>query len=181
MSGTEAHIAALFQTSAAAHAAQAALIAAGIPASRIMVMDRGNPASAAHAPKSLWGALKARLLPDHHAHHYAEAICRGHPLLIVDVDAALHDAAIAALQAQTPLDVAEHAENWRDDGWSGEHSSQEAWREDQDDEGSAAGSEGMVGRSLLVGDYGAVGGARRDTRADTDIQRGILVRVYRIR
>jgi hypothetical protein len=181
MSGTEAHIAALFETTAAARAAQTALVAAGIPAASILLLDRGNPDTGAHAPHSLWGALKSRLLPDNHAHHYAEGICRGHPLLIVEVSAAQHDTTIATLQAYHPLDVGEHAEGWRDDGWSGEHASQEAWLADQDDDELAAGSEGVVGGGLLVGDYGAVGAARRDARADTDIQRGTLVRAYRIR
>jgi hypothetical protein len=79
------HIAALYETVAGAHAARDALTAAGVPASSILVLDRGHAAIPAESPKGLWAHLKHMLVPDAHAHIYAEGVARGHPMVIADV------------------------------------------------------------------------------------------------
>jgi hypothetical protein len=181
MSGSQVHIAALFPTTAAANAARAALIEAGVDAARILVLDRDDPDSGAHRAAGLWGSLKRWLVPDRHAHHYAEAVTRGHPLLVADVDQPLHDAAVAALTAAHPLDVEAHANAWCEGGWSGVHAGQAEWLEGPEEDAEAPGNAGVMSGRVISGDYGAVG-APLDAAVDTDILHGTgRVRSYWIR
>jgi hypothetical protein len=175
MSNNQMHIAAVFETVAAANAACTALSQAGIQACNVLVLDRGEPAATPAAKGHIWGRLKARLLPSAHAHHYAEAITRGHPLLLADIDVAQRDAAVAALQAHNPIDLQAKVDDWQAEGWSGTYEGEDVWSSSGNAE--PASSDGVVGGGLIAGDYGAVG-APRATRADTDIQRG-TVRLYR--
>jgi len=175
MSDTQMHIAAVFETVAAANAARAELTQAGVPASAVLVLDRGQSAATPAAKGHIWGRLKARLLPTAHAHHYAEAITRGHPLLLADIDAAQRDAAVAALQAHHPIDLQEKVNDWQEAGWSGTYEGEDVWESAGNAE--PASSDGLVGGGLIAGDYGAVG-APRTRRSDSDIQRG-TVRLYR--
>jgi hypothetical protein len=170
------HIAAVFETIAAARAAQAALVAAGVPAGNVLVLDRGDGDETARPPADIWGRLKSRLLPSAHAHHYGEAITRGHPLLLADIEPAQRDAAVAALQAQHPVNLDERVDHWQADGWDGTFEGEAAW----EDDGAATpvGSDGVVGGDLIAGDYGAVGAPLGGTRANTDIRHG-TVRLYR--
>ena len=171
MSGSQVHIAALFQTTAAADAARTALIAAGADAARILVLDRDDPESGAHRARGLWGALKHWLVPDKHAHHYAEAVSRGHPLLVADVDKDIHEAAVAALTAAHPLDVEAHVATWCEGGWSGAHVGQAEWLEGPEDEPEAPGNAVVMSGRAISGDYGAVG-APLGRSVDTDILHG---------
>jgi hypothetical protein len=170
------HIAAVFETILAARAARAALVDAGIPDSRILLLDRGNHGGAPRGPRHLWGALKARLLPEHDAHHYAEAITRGHPLLVADVDDAQRAAAVAAVTAQHPLDLDTHVAAWRQAGWDGVYAGQAEWEAETRTDAGPAGSDAIVGGDLISGDYGAVG-APLEGAVNTDITRG-TVRLY---
>ncbi len=170
------HIAAVFETLAAAEAARAALVAAGVPADAALVLDRGESAHSPAAQASLWARLRARLLPERHTHHYAEAITRGHPLLLADIDAAQRDAVVAALQAHHPIDLQARVDNWHAEGWDGTYTGEAAWAEA--DEGRPESSDGVVGGDLIAGDYGAVGAPIGGTWVNTDILRG-TVRLYR--
>jgi hypothetical protein len=171
MSGSQVHIAALFPTTAAANAARKALIEAGAQPARVVVLDRDDPDSGAHRPHKLWGSLKHWLVPDVHAHHYAEAVTRGHPLLVADVDSALHGAAVAALEAAHPLDVEAHVASWCEGGWSGTHPGQAEWLEASDESAEAPGNAGIMSGRAISGDYGAVG-APLGKAVDTDILHG---------
>jgi hypothetical protein len=180
------HIAALFATSAAAHGARDDLAAAGIDASRILVLDRGHtdPAATERSPRRLWAALKAFFMPDEDANHYAEAIVRGHPLLVVDVTEAEEPLAMRTLEAAKPINVEAHDEGWVSNGWQETAAAERALatvRGARD----AAGSEGITNGGLFAGDYGSVGAVHGAT-VDTDIMRGkqlpnARVRVYRPR
>jgi hypothetical protein len=181
MSGSQVHIAALFQNPAAAEAARAALVAAGVDAARILVLDRDDRDSGAHHAVGLWRGLTRWLVPRRHAHHYAEAVTRGHPLLVADVDPALHTAAVAALDAAHPLDVEAHVTSWCEGGWSGTHAGHAEWLECAEEEAEAPGNAGILSGRAITGDYGAVG-ARAGDRVDTDILHGSgRVRSYWIR
>ena len=59
-------------------------------------------ARAVATKRGIWATLKQVLVPDHHAHPYAEGVSRGHPLVVADVTEAQRDAAEAALQAAHP-------------------------------------------------------------------------------
>jgi hypothetical protein len=160
------HIAAIYETVAAAHAAREALTAAGVPASSILVLDRSYAERPAESEAGLWGHLKHMLVPDHHAHAYAEGVARGHPLVIADVTEADTAAATAALKSANPIDIETRAESW-----SGVNGGQDYWLDAQA-ERDAAGSEGITAGGIMSGDYGAVG-AVRGGRADTNILRGL--------
>jgi hypothetical protein len=166
MSGT--HIAALFETTAAARAAEATLVAAGVAADRILVLDCGH--HDAPSRKGVWAVLKHVFVPDDDAHDYAEGVRRGHPLLVADVTEAEQAAALAALEAAHPLDIEQRAQDWRDAGWSGEY--EEAGLAPEEDYEGAAGSEGeQRGSDVITGDYGSVG-RPLGGRLDLNILRG---------
>jgi hypothetical protein len=165
------HIAAIFETPAAAHAARDALMAAGVPEAGILVLDRSHADRPAESPQGLWGYLKHMLVPDQHAHAYAEGVSRGHPMVIADVTEAGQEAAIAALKSASPINIETRAEKWTDAGWSGVNEGQDYWLDAQA-ERDAAGSEGITAGGVMSGDYGSVGAARGG-RADTNILRGI--------
>ena len=174
MTGQKLHIAAVFETTDMARAAQAALIAAGVPAAEILVLDRGNPDPVARRPGQLWGALRERMLPKHHAHHYAEAVTRGHPLLVADIDEAQQAQAVAALQSLHPIDLEARAEAWQQEGWTGTHAGEAEYEAEEID-----GTDKELDEHLMAGDYGMVGAPVHGTRSDSDIRRG-TVRLYRI-
>jgi hypothetical protein len=154
------HLAALYPTSAAARAAHQGLIAAGVAAGHVLLLDRTHAETEKHTriPSRLWGLLKHAVVPDPHAHAYAEGITRGHPLVIADVTEAEQPAALEALQAAGPIDIDAHIDTWRDEGWDGLYPGAIEWYEATGGDRAAAGSEGIVAGGLLVGDYGAVGG-----------------------
>jgi hypothetical protein len=168
MSGT--HIAALFETTASAHAAQAGLIAAGVDASRILVLDRGHHETPeAHG---LWAVLKHLFIPDDDAHDYAEGVFRGHPLVIADITDSEQDAALAALEAAHPVDIETRTQEWRDDGWNGIYDADAIALAANPSFRGAESSEGDISpNDVLTGDYGSVG-APFDARIDTSILRG---------
>jgi hypothetical protein len=172
------HIAALFATSAAAHGARDDLAAVGIDASRVLVLDRGHTDTTApeRSPRRLWAALKNVFMPDEDANHYAEAIVRGHPLLVVDVTEAERDLAMRTLESADPINVEAHDEGWVSNGWTDAAATERALSAAHHGR-DAAGSEGITTSGLFSGDYGAVGAVQGAT-VDTDILRG-RVRVYR--
>jgi len=170
------HVAAVFETIPAARAGRAALVAAGIPDSQILLLDRGSHGGEPRGPRHIWATLKARLLPTHHSHHYAEAITRGHPLLMADIDEAQRPAALQALAAEHPLDLETHVTAWRQAGWDGVYAGEADWEASSREDAGPAGSDAIVGGDLISGDYGAVG-APLDGPVSTDITRG-TIRLY---
>jgi hypothetical protein len=167
MTSTGIHIAALFETTATAHAARNALVAAGVDAGSILVLDRGQSATATKS--GIWATVKHMLVPDDHAHPYAEGISRGHPLVVADVTEAQRDAAEAALRAAHPINIETRAQAWEDAGWDGVHEGEEAW--EAEDQRAAAGSEGITASGIMSGDYGSVG-APHGGKISLDITRG---------
>lgn len=179
------HVAALFPSGTEAQAAEAALLAAGVPQAQIAIID-GEDDEVADDSAMLWGAMKQVHLPDEDAHLTAEAVSRGHAVLVAHLAPGSHDAALAALKAAGPLSLEEHAETWRAEGWDGiyegeaeyeyefgedaEDDEDEIVEEDGEEEEEAAGSGGMSGDGLMTGDYGSVGGT--GSYVDTDILRG---------
>jgi hypothetical protein len=167
--GDVMHIAAVFETLSAAYGARDALVGAGIPAEQILVLDRGSEAETP-APRGLLATIKARLRHGRDPHAYAEAVTRGHPLLVADIDDAHSEAAVSALNALHPIDLTSRAETWRAEGWDGTYSG-DAWEAEARDNPVPAGSDGLVQGGVIAGDYGAVG-APLGSRANTDILRG---------
>lgn len=175
------HIAALFQTTDAAHAARDALVQAGIERGRVLVLDRGHagPEAATGSPRRLWAALKQVFMPDDDANHYAEAIVRGHPLLVADVTQAEQETALGVLRAAGPINVEAHDEGWRSQVEADRTGEDTAFASPLHQHRQAAGSEGIVGGGVIAGDYGAVG-AVHGASVNTDILRGRRdkIRIY---
>ena len=171
MTTTGFHIAALYETVAAARAAKDALVSAGAPAGCVLVLDKGYAERPAESPEGLWGHLKHMLVPDQHAHAYAEGVARGHPMVIADVTGIDIDAATAALKSAGPIDIEARADTWQQEGWSGVNGGQDYWLDAQADR-DAASSEGITAGGIISGDYGSVG-APHGARADTNILRGL--------
>lgn len=182
MSGTQLHhIAALFSTPEQADCAREALVKAGVDPTCVLVLDRAGERATKQARLRLWGALRRRLLPEFDAHHYAEGVARGLPLVIADVTASQHAAAVAALSGCNPVNLEDHAADWRAEGWSGTNDDEQEYIEASDEEREAARSEGITASGIIAGDYGTVGSPIGGSRADTDILHGGRVRSYRLR
>jgi hypothetical protein len=170
------HITALFATSQAAHAARDSMVAAGIDASRILVLDRGHAETAAptrRAHNGLWGALKQMFVHDDDARHYADSIVRGNPLLVADVSDAERAAALNTLDGFGPVKLEAQDEGTSRVGVRHEASvPAQEWIASTYRDAITSGNEGIVGGSVLAGDYGSVG-AVHGAAANTDILRGM--------
>jgi hypothetical protein len=167
---TGVHIVALYEDAAAAETAQAALVAAGVPAASIVVLDPSVAERPAESEDGLWAMLKHGLVPDDHAHAYAEGVARGHALVMADVTELDTEVAVVTLRSAGPVDIDTRAREWTEAGWDGTNGGQTYWLDAQA-ERDAAGSEGITGGGFMSGDYGSVG-APHDGRVDTNILRG---------
>jgi uncharacterized protein (TIGR02271 family) len=74
-----------------------------------------------------WGSMKRHALPDEDAHLYAEGLGRGHAILVINAAAGDHDRVMRVLGRFNPIDIDEHATQWRKTGWSGVHPGKSAW------------------------------------------------------
>lgn len=174
-SASPTQVAAMYETQAQAEQARLALLSAGLGSDRIAVLEPKLAERPAESPEGLWGSLKRRFVPDQHAHHLAEGVSRGHPVVMADVSGADTQAAVSALKSAQPVDMAQRADRWQAEGWSGIHEGQRYWLDANPDSGAAA-SEGITASGAFIGDYGAVGQLHGGTRADTDITRGLPAR-----
>lgn len=134
---------AMFEDYAKALSAREALEAAGVPRSRLEILDQSS-SGAAYPPtesgaevrrteetgyvrraedrpadEGVWESIKRFFMPDEDAHVYAEGVRRGYAVLIARVDAADQDRVLALLEAQDPVNVETHTADWRREGWSG--------------------------------------------------------------
>jgi hypothetical protein len=166
------HITAVFATNTAAHEARAGMIATGIDAGRILVLDRGHEDAGPPRPQNrLWAALRQFFVHDEDARHYAESIVRGNPLLVADVSDTERNAALDALRGFAPVSVTAQEEGTQRVGLAHADAAQtQAWISAYRD-GVATANEGIVGGSVLAGDYGSVG-AVHGAAANMDILRG---------
>jgi hypothetical protein len=150
---TTTHIAALFPTGNAAHAARDQLVAAGIDAARILVLDRGHGETEAQprAHRGFWDTVKQFLVPDDDARHYADAIVRGHPLLIADVTETEREIAMSILRAAAPISLEAH-DGAAQAGAPGQTAEDEPWARSRRNDRAAASSEGIIGGGVIAGD-----------------------------
>ncbi len=106
------------------------LRASGIPASDVTVSPDtaqgeygayGDDRTATEAPRKsgFWASLEDMFggTDDHHT--YAEGVRRGHVLLTAHVTDAQLDRAIAVVEEHGSIDLDEHEETWRSEGWTG--------------------------------------------------------------
>ncbi len=81
----------------------------------------GDDRAAVDAPRKtgFWASLEDLFggTDDHHT--YAEGVRRGHVLLTAHVDDAHLDRAVAIVEEHGSIDLDEHEETWRSEGWTG--------------------------------------------------------------
>src|SRR5919107_3052545 len=113
-------IVAVFENTERAATAREALIGDGIDNARMELIDR-------RSDLDNWSAMKRHALPDEDTHLFAEGLGRGHAILVIRAASGDHDRVMRVLSRFNPLDIEEHAQQWRSTGWSGVHPGKAAW------------------------------------------------------
>jgi stress response protein YsnF len=118
-------ITALFDRPAEAEAAQAKLVAAGIPQSAIKLVQGAQTARTSgsydyHKDEGgFWGSLKDFFMPEEDRYAYSEGLSRGGTLLTVQTDQAQLETAYDILEQNGSVDLDQREASWRKEGWSG--------------------------------------------------------------
>ncbi len=123
-------ITAFYESRDYADSAANKLRALGVPASDVTVSPEnakdeyglnGSNTDTTAAPKKtgFWASLEDMFggTDDHHT--YAEGVRRGHVLLTAHVADAQLDRAVAIVEEHGSIDLDEHEETWRSEGWTG--------------------------------------------------------------
>src|SRR5215216_1560838 len=113
-------IVAFFENTAKARTAREALIADGIDNAKMELLDN-------RSDLDNWSAVKQHSIPDQDCHLYAEGLRRGHAMLVIQAGAGEHDRIMRVLGRCNPIDIEDHAAQWRKTGWAGVHPGKEAW------------------------------------------------------
>jgi uncharacterized protein (TIGR02271 family) len=118
-------ITALFDKPAEAQAAQAKLVAAGIPQSAIKLVQGAQTARTSgsydyHKDEGgFWGSLKDFFMPEEDRYAYSEGLSRGGTLLTVQTDQARLETAYDILEQNGSVDLDQREASWRKEGWGG--------------------------------------------------------------
>ena len=118
-------ITALFDKPAEAQAAQAKLVAAGIPQSAIKLVQGAQAARTSgsydyHKDEGgFWGSLKDFFMPEEDRYAYSEGLSRGGTLLTASVEPAQTETAYDILEQHCSIDLEQRETTWRKEGWSG--------------------------------------------------------------
>jgi stress response protein YsnF len=113
-------IVAVFENTERAATVRQALIGDGIDNARMELIDR-------RSDLDNWAAMKQHALPDEDTHLFAESLGRGHAILVIRAASGEHDRVMRVLSRFNPIDIEEHAQQWRTAGWSGVHPGKAAW------------------------------------------------------
>jgi uncharacterized protein (TIGR02271 family) len=118
--GSGDRIVAVFENTDRAAAARQALVGDGTDNARMELIDR-------RSDLDNWSAMKRHALPDEDTHLFAESLGRGHAILVIHAASGEHDRIMQVLSRFNPIDIEEHAQQWRNTGWSGVHPGKAAW------------------------------------------------------
>jgi stress response protein YsnF len=113
-------IVAAFENADRARAAREGLVEAGIDNANIELLEN-------RSDLDTWTAIKRHAVPDEDAHLYAEGLGRGNSIMIIQAAAGEHDRVVQVLSRFNPIDIDDHAAQWRKSGWSGVHPGKAAW------------------------------------------------------
>lgn len=113
-------IVAAFENADRARAARKALMEDGIDNAKMELLDK-------RSDLDNWTAMKRHAVPDEDAHLYAEGLGRGHSILIIRATTGEHDGVMKVLERCNPIDIDDHAAQWRNSGWTGIHPGKAAW------------------------------------------------------
>ena len=146
-------IIALYDTMELAHAARAALLAAGVDEAAIQVVDGEGASTLPISPPAMteettdrgfWSILTHLFTPHEDAHAYGTALERGHAMLVVIPAMTAHrEAIMATLEATNPIDFDARLEEWRQTGY--DYNSSNALRTETPT-GAATGTAGAMGQ-----------------------------------
>ncbi|GJE43571.1 YsnF/AvaK domain-containing protein [Methylobacterium soli] len=151
-------VTAMYDNRAEAEAAQAKLVAAGIPQASIKLLAGTQTAQTAQTGTTtgydhtrdeggFWASLKDAFMPEEDRYTYSEGLSRGGTLLTVSVEDTHVDTAMDILEEHGSVDLDEREAAWRKEGWSGYGAA------------SAAGtSTGTTGNPSMLGAAEAAGG-----------------------
>ncbi len=119
-------ITAFYESRPDADAAAAKLRQSGVPATDVIVSPDdarddaafSGDAASTRTKTGFWASLEDMFggTEDHHV--YAEGLRRGHVLLTASVTDAQLDRAIAILEEHGSIDLDQHEESWRNEGWT---------------------------------------------------------------
>ncbi|MCJ2054074.1 YsnF/AvaK domain-containing protein [Methylobacterium sp. J-070] len=118
-------ITALFDRPTEAQAAQAKLVAAGIPQSAIKLVQGAQTARTSGSydyrkdEGGFWGSLKDFFMPEEDRYAYSEGLSRGGTLLTASVEPAQTETAYDILEQHGSVDLDQRETTWRKEGWSG--------------------------------------------------------------
>ena len=118
-------ITALFDKPVEAQAAQAKLVAAGIPQSAIKLVQGSQTARNSGSydyrkdEGGFWASLKDYFMPEEDRYAYSEGLSRGGTLLTVQADPAHVEKAYDILEQNGSVDLDQRETTWRKEGWSG--------------------------------------------------------------
>jgi stress response protein YsnF len=118
--GAGDRIMAVFENTEGAATAREALIGDGVDNARMELIDR-------RSDLDNWATLKRHTLPDEDTHLFAESLGRGHAILVIRAASDEHNRVMQVLSRFNPIDIEEHAQQWRTAGWSGVHPGKAAW------------------------------------------------------
>src|SRR3954469_398944 len=113
-------IVAVFENTEQGATARQALVGDGVDNARMELIDR-------RSDLDNWAAMKRHALPDEDTHLFAESLGRGHAILVIRAASGDHDRIMQVLSRFNPIDIEEHAQQWRTAGWSGVHPGKAAW------------------------------------------------------
>ncbi|MCJ2079304.1 YsnF/AvaK domain-containing protein [Methylobacterium sp. E-016] len=118
-------ITALFDRPTEAQAAQAKLVAAGIPQLAIKLVQGAQTARTSGSydyrkdEGGFWGSLKDFFMPEEDRYAYSEGLSRGGTLLTVSVEPTQSDTVYDILEQNGSIDLDQRESAWRQEGWSG--------------------------------------------------------------
>lgn len=113
-------VVAMYATDGEAQAAKASLITAGIPATAVQVVYRGDEAMIPRPKEDsgIWGAITSLFVPDEDRNSFTHAVSHGHALLLVTPTPGLdRHTLIQALEASHPVDFDAKLEEWKMAGY----------------------------------------------------------------
>ena len=116
-------IVALYETDEDARSARDKLVAAGLEATAVQVMDRQADQMAGgvdyeRGDQGIWGAIKGLFMPDDDAHAYNHAVDKGHAMVVVTPTASTdRHHIIGVLESTGPIDFDARLEEWRQSGY----------------------------------------------------------------
>ena len=119
-------ITAMYDNRAEAEAAQAKLVAAGVPQASIKLLAGTQAAQTrttgydhTRDEGGFWASLKDAFMPEEDRYAYSEGLSRGGTLLTVSVDETHVETAMDILEEHGSVDLNEREATWRKEGWSG--------------------------------------------------------------